>query len=52
MVRWVKLPQQVANVLDSDIVVSEFELQSRYYVQFRINTLGKCMNPFIPSAMG
>ena len=25
----------VANVVDCDIVVSEFELQSRYYVHFR-----------------
>ena len=29
----------VANVLDGDIVVSEFELQSRYYVYFRTNIL-------------
>ena len=41
----------MANVLDCDIVVCEFELQSRYYVHFRIYTLGKGMNPFIPSAM-
>ena len=34
----------VNNVLDSDIVVREFELQSRYNVHFRINTLGKGMN--------
>ena len=25
--------------------VNEFELQSRYYVHFRINTLGKSMKP-------
>ena len=31
--------------LDSGIVVSEFELQSRNYVHFRTNTLGKGMNP-------
>ena len=31
----------VANVLDCDIVVSEFELQSRYYVHFQTNTLSK-----------
>ena len=35
----------VANVLDCYIVVSEFELQSRYYVHFRTNTLQKGMNP-------
>ena len=39
----------VVNVLDCDIVVSEFELQSRYHVHIRINALGKDMNPFIPS---
>ena len=40
----------VANVLDSDILVSEFELQSRYYVHFRTNTLGQSWNlPILPS---
>ena len=35
------------------IVVREFVLQSRYYVHFRANTLGKGMNPLIlPPAMG
>ena len=35
------------------IVVGEFVLQSRYYVHFRANTLGKGMNPLIlPPAMG
>ena len=29
----------VANVQDYDITVSKFELQSRYYVHFRTNTL-------------
>ena len=34
------------------IVVREFVLQSRYYVHFRANTLGKGMNPLIlPPAM-
>ena len=28
-------------------VVSEFELQSRYYVQFRTNTFREGINPFI-----
>ena len=27
-----------------DIVVSKFELQSRYYVHFQTNVLGKSMN--------
>ncbi len=32
---------------DFGIVISEFELKSRYYVHFRTNTLGKGMNPRI-----
>ena len=32
---------EVANMLDSDIVVSEFKLQSRSYVHFRTTILGK-----------
>ena len=42
----------VANVPDWDIIVSEFELQSSYYVHFWINTLGKDMNPLIPLSIG
>ena len=38
--------------MDYGIVVSEFELQSRYYVHFRANTLVKGMNPLILPAMG
>ena len=41
----------VVNVLNCDIVVSEFELQSRYYVHFRTNISGKTMNSLIPPAM-
>ena len=37
---------------DIGIVVSEFEFQSRYYVHFRTNTLGKGMKPFILPARG
>ena len=33
----------VANVLDSDIIVNEFELQSRCYIYFQMNTLEKNM---------
>ena len=40
----------VANVLDCDIVINKFELQSRYYVHFRINTLRKGTNPIISPA--
>ena len=38
--------------MDCGIVVSEFEPQSRYYVHFRTNTLGKVMNPLFLPAMG
>ena len=41
-----------ANVLDYEIVVSEFKLQSCYYIHFQTNTLGKGMNMLIPQAMG
>ena len=37
----------MANILDSDIFISEFELESRNYVHFRTNALGKGMNPFM-----
>ncbi len=35
----------MVKAMDCGIVVCEFELQSRYYVHFRTNTLGKSMNP-------
>ena len=38
----------VANVLDSDIVVSEIEFKSRYYVHVQINTLGIRYEPPYP----
>ena len=41
----------MVKAMDCGIVVSEFVLQSRYYVHFRANTLGKGMNPHIPPAM-
>ena len=34
-------------MLDCDIVVSTFELQSNYYVHIWTNTLGKAINPII-----
>ena len=37
----------MAKALDSGIVVREFGLQSRYYVEFRTNTLEKSKNPII-----
>ena len=38
----------VANEPDFNIVVSKFELQSRYYVDFWTNTFDKRMKPRIP----
>ncbi len=42
----------VVKALACGIVVSEFELQSRYYIQFRANTLGKGRNLLILPAKG
>ena len=38
--------------VDCGILVIEFELQSRCYIHFRTNTLGKSINPLILPAMG
>ena len=42
----------MVKVLDCGIVVSKFELQSRYYVHFQTNTFGKGMNPLNLPAKG
>ena len=43
----------MVKAMNCGIVVREFVLQSRYYVHFRANTLGKGMNLLIlPPAMG
>ena len=42
----------MVKAMDCRIVVSEFELQSQYYIHFRVNTLGKGMHPLILTAMG
>ena len=42
----------MVKAMDCGIVVSEFELQSRYYVHFNANTLVKGMNSIILLAMG
>ena len=42
----------IVKMMDCGIVVCEFVLQSRYYVHFWANTLGKSMNPLILPAMG
>ena len=38
----------IVNGLDCGLEVSELELQSHYYVHFRINTIRKGMNPLFP----
>ena len=35
----------VANVMDYDLVISEFELPSHFYVHFRTNTRGTDTKP-------
>ena len=42
----------MVKAMDCGIIVRKFVLQSRYYVHFRANTLGKGMNPLILPAMG
>ena len=42
----------MVKAIDCRIVVSEFELQSRYCVHFRTNTLGKGMKSLILPTMG
>ena len=42
----------MVKAMDCEIVVSEFVFQLYYYVHFRTNTVGKCMNPLILPAMG
>ena len=42
----------MVKAMDCGIVVREIELQSRYYIHFRANTIGKGMNPQILPAMG
>ena len=38
----------MVKAMDCGIIVSEFVIQSRYYIHFQINTLGKGMNPPYP----
>ena len=42
----------MVKAMNCGIVVSEYVLQSRYYVHFRANTIGKGMNRLILPAMG
>ena len=41
-----------ANVQDCEIVIGEFELQSRYYVHIWTNISGKDMKPLLSIAIG
>ena len=45
-------PGVMVKALDYENVVGQFELQSRYYVYFRTNTLGKGMNALLLPAIG
>ena len=45
-------PGVLGNALDCDIVVSNFETQSRYYVHFMINTLRKDVHSLVSLSMG
>ena len=51
MILWsMGVPYDVmAQVLNCDLEVSKFELQSFYYVHFRTNTLEKVINPLTPA---
>ena len=42
----------MVNAVDCGIVVNGFELQSRYYVNFRANTLGEKYKPPYPPSYG
>ena len=42
----------VANVMDSNIVISDFKLHSDNNIRFRTVILGKFMDPLILPAMG
>ena len=42
----------MVKAMNCGIVLSEFVLQSHYYVHFQANTLGKGINPLILPAMG
>ena len=41
----------MVKAMDYEIVVNEFEFQSRYYVHFGTNILEKVMNPLILPSM-
>ena len=43
---------EMVKAMDCGIIVSEFVLQSYYYLHYQENTLGKGMNPLVLPAMG
>ena len=49
---WKCLCGVMIKVMNCGIVVSEFEIQSCYYVHYRTNTLGNGRKPLILPAMG
>ena len=51
IVVWGSFRSFMANVMDCDIVICEFELLSPYNVHVRINTPGKGMHSLITAAM-
>ena len=52
-IKYRRCPRGVmAKAMDCGVVVREFVFQSRSYIHFRANTLGKVMNPLILPAMG
>ena len=49
---WESFHRVVADVLYCNVRVSEFELQSRYYIHFRTINFGKDLKPLIAGAIG
>ena len=47
-----RIATSLKGLIKKNAKFSEFVLQSRYYVHFRVNALGKSMNPLILQAMG
>ena len=48
-----RFPMSISHIrIPGYVTVSTFELQLRYYIHFRANTIGKCMNSLILPAMG
>ena len=57
MLQWLEKSQGcprgvMVKAMDCGIVVSEFVLQSRYFVHFQANTLGKSIEPLYSPSHG